>query len=67
MLYEGLREKGSLIIVPSSALDTMNLGAMAGLTSLSEKHGGEKPKDVGATGEEAPTGVPASQENRASP
>ena len=27
MLFEGLKEKGSMIIVPSSALDTMNLGA----------------------------------------
>ena len=28
MLYEGMKDKGSLIIVPSSALETMNLGAM---------------------------------------
>lgn len=34
MLYEGLKEKGSLIIVPASVLDTMNLGATAGLVSL---------------------------------
>lgn len=26
MLYEGMKDKGSLIIVPSSALETMNLG-----------------------------------------
>lgn len=31
MLFEGLKEKGSMVIVPSSALDTMNLGAMGGL------------------------------------
>lgn len=35
MLYEGLKEKGSMIIVPSSALDTMNLGTISGLASLS--------------------------------
>lgn len=36
MLFEGLKEKGSMIIVPSSALDTMNLGAMGGLASLAK-------------------------------
>jgi regulator of protease activity HflC (stomatin/prohibitin superfamily) len=34
MLFEGLKEKGALVIVPSSAVDTMNLGAVAGMTSL---------------------------------
>jgi regulator of protease activity HflC (stomatin/prohibitin superfamily) len=34
MLFEGLKEKGALVIVPSSAVDTMNLGAMSGLISL---------------------------------
>ena len=34
MLFEGLKEKGSMVIVPSSALDSMNLGAIGGLVSL---------------------------------
>ncbi|MFC1884973.1 slipin family protein [Thermodesulfobacteriota bacterium] len=34
MLFEGLKEKGSLIIVPSSALESMNLGAVGGLSAL---------------------------------
>jgi hypothetical protein len=38
MLFEGLKEKGSMIIVPSSALETMNLGAIGGLTALSQIH-----------------------------
>jgi regulator of protease activity HflC (stomatin/prohibitin superfamily) len=38
MLFEGLKEKGSMIIVPSSALETMNLGAIGGLTALSQTH-----------------------------
>ena len=38
MLFEGLKEKGSMVIVPSSALDTMNLGAMSGLVSLADKN-----------------------------
>ncbi|MBN1440771.1 MAG: slipin family protein [Anaerolineales bacterium] len=34
MLFEGLKEKGALVIVPSGAVETMNLGGMAGLVSL---------------------------------
>ncbi len=34
MLFEGLKEKGSLMIIPSSAIDSMNLGAMGGLATL---------------------------------
>jgi regulator of protease activity HflC (stomatin/prohibitin superfamily) len=36
MLFEGLKEKGSLVIVPSSALESMNLGAIGGLTALAQ-------------------------------
>ena len=36
MLFEGLKEKGSMVIVPSSALETMDLGAIGGLASLSK-------------------------------
>lgn len=36
MLFEGLKEKGSMVIVPSSALETMNLGAIGGLASLAK-------------------------------
>ena len=41
MLFEGLKEKGSLIIVPSSALESMNLGAIGGLAALAEKSEGK--------------------------
>ena len=34
MLYEGLREKGSIVVVPSSAVESMNLGAIGGLSGL---------------------------------
>jgi len=34
MLFEGLKEKGSLMIVPSSALDSMNIGALSGLANM---------------------------------
>lgn len=34
MLFEGLKEKGALVIVPSSAVDTMNLGGLMGLSAI---------------------------------
>jgi regulator of protease activity HflC (stomatin/prohibitin superfamily) len=34
MLFEGLKEKGALVIVPSSAVETMNLGGLMGMSSL---------------------------------
>ena len=42
MLFEGLKEKGSLIIVPSSALESMNLGAIGGLSALAEQAADKK-------------------------
>src|SRR5438132_3527780 len=37
MLYEGLRENGSIVIVPSSAVESMNLGALGGLAALGQR------------------------------
>lgn len=45
MLFEGLKEKGSMVIVPSSALDTMNLGAMGGLVSMAKTNVNDKNSD----------------------
>jgi len=45
MLFEGLKEKGALVIVPSSAVDTMNLGGISGLVSLAQAQA-LKPKDT---------------------
>jgi regulator of protease activity HflC (stomatin/prohibitin superfamily) len=36
LIGEGLKEKSSMIIVPSSALDSMNLGVLGGLVSLAK-------------------------------
>src|SRR5215469_1445366 len=36
MLYESVKERGSTIIVPSSAVDSMNLGGLAGVTALAQ-------------------------------
>ena len=37
MLYEGLKEKASLVIVPASVLDTMTLGDTSGMIALSRQ------------------------------
>jgi hypothetical protein len=49
MLFEGLKEKGALVIVPSSAVDTMNLGGLSGMVALSQTAGKmvEKPESGG--------------------
>lgn len=52
MLYEGLKEKGSLVIVPSSALETMNLGAISGLTALTRSTATQAEPDKAAAGPE---------------
>ncbi|HMU93369.1 MAG TPA: slipin family protein [Anaerolineales bacterium] len=38
MLFEGLKEKGALVIVPSSAVDSMNLGGLSGMVSLAQNN-----------------------------
>jgi regulator of protease activity HflC (stomatin/prohibitin superfamily) len=37
MLFEGLKEKGAMVIVPSSAVDTMNLGGLSGMVALADQ------------------------------
>ncbi len=39
MLYEAIKEKGSMVIVPSSAVETMGLGGMLATTSLARNPG----------------------------
>jgi regulator of protease activity HflC (stomatin/prohibitin superfamily) len=38
MLFEGLKEKGAMVIVPSSAVDTMNLGGISGIISMAQQN-----------------------------
>jgi regulator of protease activity HflC (stomatin/prohibitin superfamily) len=40
MLYEAIKEKGSMVIVPSSAVETMGLGGLTGMAALAQKSGG---------------------------
>src|SRR5271170_6342272 len=37
MLYEAMKEKGSMVIVPSSAVETMGLGGMLATTSMNKQ------------------------------
>lgn len=39
MLFEGLKEKGALVIVPSTAVETMGLGGLSGITALAQGNG----------------------------
>jgi regulator of protease activity HflC (stomatin/prohibitin superfamily) len=42
MLYEGLKQNATIVIVPSSAVETMGLGSLAGLTALTMGIGQDK-------------------------
>ena len=42
MLYEGLKANATIVIVPSTAVDTMQLGGLAGLTALTMGLGQER-------------------------
>jgi regulator of protease activity HflC (stomatin/prohibitin superfamily) len=37
MLYEAIKEKGAMVIVPSTAVETMGLGGMLATTSMAKK------------------------------
>jgi regulator of protease activity HflC (stomatin/prohibitin superfamily) len=61
MLYEGLKQNSTIVIVPSSAIETMQLGGLAGLTALTMGLGQDKA--LGVTNNEPqmnlPTDAPA--------
>jgi hypothetical protein len=45
MLYEGLKEKGALMLIPSSAVESMGMGGMLGAAALrQEKLATRKPE-----------------------
>lgn len=63
MLYEGLKENATIVIVPSTAVESMQLGGLAGLTALTmgigqEGAGGKKAIEAGPTAgpEDKPAG-----------
>jgi regulator of protease activity HflC (stomatin/prohibitin superfamily) len=62
MLYEGLKENSTIVIVPSTAVESMQLGGLAGLTALTMGLGQDgakgNGKDVAKLG---PNGDPAEE------
>jgi hypothetical protein len=50
MLYEGLKQNATIVLVPSTALESMQLGGLAGITALTMGLGkdgnGKAPDDV---------------------
>ncbi len=55
MLYEGLKANSTIVIVPSSAVETMQLGGLAGMTALTmglgqERRSKEKESEVNVNG-----------------
>jgi regulator of protease activity HflC (stomatin/prohibitin superfamily) len=42
MLYEGLKENATIVIVPSTAVESMQLGGLAGMTALTMGIGQER-------------------------
>ena len=52
MLYEGLKENATIVIVPSTAVETMQLGSYAGMAALTMglgQEGAKKEKENGLT------------------
>jgi len=52
MLYEGLKSNSTIVLVPSTALETMQLGGLTGLTAMSmgfsqESHKKDKGNETG--------------------
>ena len=56
MLYEGLKQNSTIVVVPSSALETMQLGGLAGITALTmgleQKNGNQARTPVVPNGDE---------------
>ena len=42
MLYEGLKKNATIVIVPSTAVESMQLGGLAGMTALTMGLGPER-------------------------
>ncbi len=51
ILYESLKEEGTMVIVPSSAIDSMGLGGALGMTAFAQQNGaGAPPRPRGVPG-----------------
>ena len=57
MLYEGLKEKGALMLIPSSAVESMGMGGMLGAAALRQERLTEPSADKSRTSR-GPAGLP---------
>ncbi|MGC2201063.1 MAG: slipin family protein [Stellaceae bacterium] len=44
MLYEGLKENSTIVLVPSTAVDSMQLGGLAGVTAMATEVSKQRPR-----------------------
>jgi regulator of protease activity HflC (stomatin/prohibitin superfamily) len=61
MLYEGLKENATIVIVPSTAVESMQLGGLAGLTALTMGLGQDGKVKLPDTLERQPNGTVTSE------
>ena len=61
MLYEGLKENATIVIVPSTAVESMQLGGLAGMTALTMGLGQEGKIKAQETPESQPDGTAISE------
>ena len=47
MLYEGLKEKGAMMIIPSTAVESMGMGGLLGAAALRQRQLSETPEQIG--------------------
>ena len=53
ILYEGIKERGAMVIVPSSVVETMGLGGISGLASLASNfNSNDQSKDLNPSNDE---------------
>lgn len=55
MLYEGLKQNATIVLVPSSALETMQLGGLAGITTMTAALGANGKAKEAAIASAGPT------------
>ncbi len=67
MLYEGLKQNSTIVIVPSSAIETMQLGGLTGLTALTMGIGQDKALAATNNQPQMNTPLPVTLPNGAAP
>jgi hypothetical protein len=66
MLYEGLKDNATIVIVPSTAVESMQLGGLAGMTALTMGLGQEGGKGRKATNDATPVALQTTEKGQPS-